>query len=74
MRLHEFAKGFHVVTDRQHRAGIHVEFAQRRVPFGPAGRQRLAPDIVGLLRQVEDGLPAFGRFGRQLDVLGPQRG
>ena len=47
---------------------------QRGIPLGVAGRERVAPDLLRLLRVVEDRLPAVGQLGGQLDVLRAERG
>src|SRR5262245_65232112 len=39
---------------------VDVHGRQRRVALGVPGRERVAPDVLGLLRHVEDRLPALG--------------
>ena len=62
-----------VVADGHRRVHHHVHRAERGIPFGGTGGQRLTPDRRGLLRMEEDRLPALGDLGGQLDVLRAQR-
>lgn len=74
MWFHELAQRFHVLADGEGGAGEHLEFAERRVAAGPAGRECVAPDVVRAFGQEEDRLPALGDLRGQLHVLRAEGG